>query len=69
MKQHAWCVVHMYSGAWYVEFSFSKNDDGRKEECDLCLFLDEEVYDQLYSSECSEIDPLSCSILHGVYCK
>ena len=45
------------SMAWHVDFSiFSQNDDGRKEECNLCLFLDEEVYDPLYSSEGSVID-------------
>ena len=53
----------------HVDFSFfSKNDDGRKEECNLCLLLDEEVYDHIYSSECSETEPLPCSILQGVYC-
>ena len=61
--------MHRYPGAWHVAFSFfSQNDDGRKEECNLCLLLDEEVYDQLYSSECSETEPFPCRILQGVYC-
>ena len=30
---------------------FSKNDDGRKEECNLCLLLNEEVYDHIHPSE------------------
>ena len=59
--------MHGYPGAWHVDFSiFSQNDDGRKEECSL--FLDEEVYDTLYSSECSMTEPLPCSILQGVCC-
>ena len=50
--------------ACHVDFSiFSQNDDERKEECNLCLLLDEEEYDQLYSSECSETEPFPCSIL------
>ena len=58
--------MHRYPGAWNVDFSiFSQNDDGRKEECSL--FLDEEVYDPLYSSECSETEPFLCSILQGLY--
>ena len=61
--------MQRYSGAWHVEFSFlSENVDGRKEECNLCLLLDEEVYDPLYSSKCSETEPLPCSILQEVYC-
>ena len=51
------------------DFSFFfQNDDGRQEECNLCILLDEEVYDHIYSSESSETDPLPCSILQGVYC-
>ena len=61
--------MHRYPGAWHVGFSmFSQNDDGRKEECNPSLLLDEEVYDQLYSSECSETKPFPCSILQGFYC-
>ena len=62
--------MHMYPGARHVNFSiFSQNDDGRKEECNLCLFLDEEVYDPLYSFECIVTNqPLRCSISQGVCC-
>ena len=62
--------MHKYPGAWHVYFSiFSQNDDGREEECNLCQLLDEEVYDPLYSFECSETDPFPCSIiLQDVYC-
>ena len=57
-----------YPRAWHVDFCFfSQNDDGRKEECNLSLLLDEEVYDQLYYSECSEIETFPCSILQGFY--
>ena len=67
--QHAQCIVHRYSGAWHVELSiFSKIDDGRKEVCNLCLLLDEEMYDHIYSSECSETEPFPCSILYKLYC-
>ena len=69
MKQHAWCVVRRYSGAWHVDFSFfSKNDDERKEECNFCLLLNEEVYDHIHSSECSKTEPLPYCILQEVYC-
>ena len=56
--------MHGYPGAWHVDFSiFSQNDDGRKEECNICLFLDEEVYDPLYYSERSVADQaFPCSI-------
>ena len=61
--------MDMYPRAWHIDLSmFSENDDGRKEECNLFLLLDEEVYDPLYYFECSETDPLPCSILQGVYC-
>ena len=62
--------MHRYPRAWHVDFSiFSQNDDGRKEECNLCLFLDEEVYDPLYSSKGSVIDrPLPCIISQEVCC-
>ena len=62
--------MHGYMGAWHVDFSiFSQNDDGRKEECNLCLFLDEEVYDPLYSSESSVTNQtFPCSISQGVCC-
>ena len=60
--------VHRYFGAWHVDFSFfSEKDDERKEECNLCLLLNEEVYDHIHSSKCSETDPLQYSILQGVY--
>ena len=48
---------------------FSQNYDGRKEECNLFLFLDEEVYDPLYSSKSSVVDQtFSCSTSQGVCC-
>ena len=54
--------MHRYPRDWHVDFSiFSQHDDGRKEECSLFLLLNEEVYDPLYSSECSETEPLPCS--------
>ena len=60
--------MHRYSGAWHVDFSFfSKNDDGRKEECNICLLLNEEVYDDIHPSQCSETENLPYSILQGVY--
>ena len=69
-KQHEWCSVHMYSGPWHVDFSFlSQNVDGRKEECNLCVFLDEEVYDPLYYSKGSVNDlTLPCDILQAICC-
>ena len=62
--------MHRYPGAWHVDFSiFSQNDDGRKEECNLLLFMDEEVYDPLYSSERNVADHnFPCSISQGVCC-
>ena len=59
----------MYLEAWHVDFSvFSQNGDGRKEECNHCLLLDEEVYDCIHSFECSETRPFPCRILEGFYC-
>ena len=47
-----------------MDFSFfSKFDDGRMEECNLCLLLDEEMHDHIYSSECSENESLG-GLLH-----
>ena len=62
------CAQVSWGMAYRLLLFFSQNDDGRKEECNLCLLLDEEVYNQLYYSECSETEPFSCSILQGVYC-
>ena len=60
--------MHRYSGAWHVDFSFfSKNDGERKEECNLYLLLNEEVYEHIHSSECSKTKPLPYYILQEVY--
>ena len=60
--------MHRYPGAWHVDFSiFFQNDDGRKEEYNLYLILEEERHDPLCSSESSVADQtLSCSISQGV---
>ena len=53
---------------WHVDFSiYTQDDDGRKEECNLCLFLVEEVYDSLYSPEGNVTDQtLPCDILQTI---
>ena len=58
----------MYPGAWHVYFSiFFQNDDGRKEECKICVFSEDERHDPLCYSESSVDDQtLSCSISEGV---
>ena len=62
--------MHRYPGAWHVDFSiFFQNDDGRKEEYNLYLILEEERHDPLCSSESSVFDhTLSCSISQGFFC-
>ena len=70
MKKHEWCSLHMYSGAWQVDFAFlSENVDGRKEEGNLFLFLAEDMYDPLYSYEGSVTDQtFRCDILQTICC-